>query len=1312
MEHAFLHKLGRVLWRGLVVTIVLLAAYVSFGRLLIAAVDDYQRPILDALNQRLPFSISATRVSGEWVSFSPELVLSGMRLHFPAGDRTPLALGEGRARLNILGSLVSGNLQVSRLRLDGLDLSLSMTPDGRWYLPGMPLSDGNLLPWLRQVLVNVEQLSLGDTRLLATLPDGRQRAMGLELRLSRDGSERLLNAVVRDYDDATRIAIAARGLGDLFAADSLEGELYLDARGLELATLPEWLPAFDMPLRAAGRTDLELWVAWEEGLPRVETRVSARDVRLSGGKSEPWEFPVSDLDFSATVQRGDNRWTLFTRDLSLGQADTRLAVPRLQVDLWGDSLRLRAEQVPLAPTSLLYARLPATPPALAQALDVLAADGQLQRVEFSLDDLNAPARGWQLSANFDRVAVASWRGAPGMREGTGFVSLSPGEGEVVLDSRDFALTFPTVYAAPLEYEDIHGKVYLGWDPAGLTLRSGLITAVDEQGPAHALFALDVPFSERASGIEMDLLVGLQDADAGHRGKYLPQVLDERLLAWLGESVDAGWIERGGFLWRGSLRLQAAQLRTVQLFFQVRDTALQYQPDWPALQSLDGLVLIDDANVSVWGERASLFDSALTQLSAEAWMTDDGSMHLAVGGEMQGPAADGLALVRQSPLAGLTAGTFDAWQAPQGELQTTLDLHLDLAGNSPAQVDVQADLANAELQLIPMGLTVEEVHARVHYNSGTGFRADELRGALWGQPLSGTLAPLPGGGPESLALDLEGSLVATAIDDWLGLGQSGLADGSAPATASIRVQAGVPPRLTVTSALQGLALDLPAPLQKPAAETWPLRLGLELSGDRRQLDLALGRRLEGALLLDGNWTLRGGNLALQDRVKPPRDGVLQLSGHVAQLSPGAWQAALAPLWEQEQGPAERPLLQVDGLLVDSLALGALDLRAVMIDAREADTGWSLAAETDWLQGELQLGPGLEQGTLQLEVLDLGRTPSGAVTPGASSPPSLPDLEVSIARLLHEGRELGQLQFRLSSDGETLRAADVTGRLAGMTLAPEAPAQLTWRGGDPARTAVAGALTFSDLGAVLQRLDYQPIVDTDSGRFELALSWPGSPRDFSLAATTGNLLLDIEEGRFLDAPATTSGTLRVVSIFNLAEIVQRLSLSHMFESGIPFDSMDGELYFHAGTVEVPELAVQGASSSFAFNAVSQLDSRELQGELVATLPVANNLPWVAALAGGLPVAAGVFVVSKVFEKQVNRFSSAIYSIGGTWDDPEVKFSRIFDTGAAPTRAAPAPDPNNPRDPNSTPGVPPAGESVVDPFAAQPEDAAAEVVGPDSP
>ena len=58
-------------------------------------------------------------------------------------------------------------------------------------------------------------------------------------------------------------------------------------------------------------------------------------------------------------------------------------------------------------------------------------------------------------------------------------------------------------------------------------------------------------------------------------------------------------------------------------------------------------------------------------------------------------------------------------------------------------------------------------------------------------------------------------------------------------------------------------------------------------------------------------------------------------------------------------------------------------------------------------------------------------------------------------------------------------------------------------------------------------------------------------------------------------------------------------------------------------------------------------------------------VASPSRGLPVAAGTYLVSKVFEDQVNQLSSGVYSVSGSLEEPEVVFERVFD---AKTRMSP--------------------------------------------
>ena len=105
-------------------------------------------------------------------------------------------------------------------------------------------------------------------------------------------------------------------------------------------------------------------------------------------------------------------------------------------------------------------------------------------------------------------------------------------------------------------------------------------------------------------------------------------------------------------------------------------------------------------------------------------------------------------------------------------------------------------------------------------------------------------------------------------------------------------------------------------------------------------------------------------------------------------------------------------------------------------------------------------------------------------------------------------------------------------------------------------------------------------------------------------------------------------------------------------------------------VEELTVKTPSSRFGLRGSADLQAKELDMELIATLPVADNLPWVAALAGGLPTAAGVYVASKIFEDQFNRISSAVYSVDGDWNDYQLQFVKVYDDGKQAPAAKAAP------------------------------------------
>ena len=1272
MKPSLFHRLSSVLWVLIVSFIVLLAVYVSVGRMLASLTSAYQQSILQEINHRVPFLVEARAVSAEWHSFTPVLVLQDLRLTLPGENVQPLELAGGRVGLDVAGSLRNWTLQVTRLRLDGLNLSGELTEDRQLRINGFGGGDTPMEQWAERLLLNVERVALDNVRLDLQLPGGERRGFDLDLDLSRDGSRRWLEATLSSTR-GLQVHALARGIGNPFNPDTFSGRLYLDVTAGDVGALTDLAGDPGPEVQLSGAVAMELWSSWDRGEPSADVRFELRDMSL-GATDESWHVPLDLVAFEASLVERKSRWSLSVAALEIMQGEERVEVPRLQVDARSATWRLRAVDVPLAPLGFIIGDMDSLPPAAAEVIRVLRPRGALSALELNVTDVNTPLSGWELRGSFSDVAVDAWHGAPGVTGASGYVALEPGGGFVVLDSRQFSMDFPTVYEQPLNYQDFHGTINIGWDDEVVKLSSGLVQASGDEGAVPVLFGLSIPLVKTVAGLEMDLLVGLKDSRAGHRIKYIPFILNEGLRDWLGSSIGQGEIKEGGFLWRGSLQSGVEALRTVQLFFNVENTGLDFHPDWPALSEVDGTVLIDDSNVSVWAYSASLLDSRVSDLGVEVWLDSAKDIRLAVAGSIEGPAADGMAVVNRSPLGQLAGGVFADWRLA-GQLGTELNLQLNLSdtGSAP-QVEVAARFVEADLDILPGNLSLRGIDGVLNYSSGEGFSADDLSGQFWGRPLTATVGQQPA--PASaIVIDIASTLELDAVRKWLDQDWLALAQGKTAVAAQVVVAPGEPTVVKIDTALAGVALDLPAPLGKPAQEERQLQLALTLVEEGILLDLDLEDSLQSRLDLVGG-KLSSGTLALGTELPAGSPDTLRMAGQLERIDVDEWRGffddylRVGPT-EGVDPPVALPLaVDVERLQVGQLVVKGNELGSFIFSVSGEGDLWQLAGESDWLRA--QWLPPAEAGQvsrLVIRELDLAGLESLELKGADDSIEivELPAMKVTVDSLRRADEVLGRLSFDLYSDGAVLSADNIVGELAGMQITAADPGSFSWNQAGAGDSAVAVNLRFENLGETLQQLGYQQILVTEEGRFDVALDWSGGPHDFSLAATRGSVLVDIREGNFPDAPGGASGTLRVVSILNLAEIVQQLSLSHMFESGIPFNTIEGEIYLQAGTLEVAKMDVQGGASSFQFSGVSDVAQRTLDGELVVTLPVADNLPWVVALAAGLPVAAGVFVLSKLFESQVNRLTSVVYTTTGSWDSPVVEFDRVFDDTSDTPRPA---------------------------------------------
>ena len=1263
MKDYLLNKLTTALWTAIVLVLVVLASYASLGRLVTSNLGQYREDLLRELNARLSFVVEVDELRGEWSSFTPRVEFKGVRL---LGDRYTehsMVIDSLYAEIDVLDSLRTRSLQFYALSSVGMRMHVDIDEQGRLTLPGLPAqSGGNFGSPLYDLLFNAELMEFSDVTISLNDAEG-ERQLFAEVRLAREDDFRRFNLSLLSPARESWFRVIAEGTGDLMDLPSFVGDFHLVTSIGDVANYQVWSESLGIA-GVAGGMNAELWMSIRDGEMRLAAELGADNLSIpvSGESTQSIEF--SDLGGNVQAAYSDGRWRFDLEQLSFQRDQSALRVERLGGEYDGKQLRLLSKDLDLDDFVVYFTEDSQLPPAAYKLLTELAPRGTFERLQITLPDVS-DLSAWQLDANFAGVSVESVSGAPGITNASGYLSMGPETGKVQIASSEFTMSFPAVFRAPLAYSSFSAELAWQLEEEEFRVWSGPFDAAADEGLVRGLFGLSVPLQKPNLGIDMDLMVGFSDTHPRFRAKYLPYTLSDNLLGWLGSSIGDGHIDEGAFIWRGHLRRELPERRTVQLFFDVEDATLNYHPEWPPAHELDGLVLIDGPDVDVRASDARIIDTRVRELDVQLRSDDRKQLQLSIEGVMEGDAEDGLTVVNTSPLRKIVGDTFVDWQLA-GSLETRLKLQLNLSDNTVSpRVSVDTQWDRVTLDAAPLRLQVEDISGDLHFDMENGFSADALIGSLWGAAVTANVTQ---GRVEEQLADLDiavsGVVSAASVREWLQLDLLRLAEGEASVDLNIILPNGGGPYLQAQSDLQGVSLDLPAPWGKSSETAENFSVHMPLGGESRRLSLDLDQTVWLGVLLDENG-YAGASLGFGEPLTQLEAGYFLLGGELEQLRWQVWSDFLDRyVLSEGQSPAA-VLVGVRDLRVGQLEAFGQNFSNVQLNAWQETQRWDLEATTDWVKGRVSVPDDWSSLSVDLARLDLeGFSEELNINleqlPSGSS--DLPPIAISIAELSNGADVWGNVSFNLREEEGNYSFEDVRGNLRGLELGSEGEGmRVDWlAAGDTPKTHVQGEIYFEDFGLVLENYSYDKVIETRQGEVGFDVNWPGSPLDFQLATSSGTVAIDVGEGSFLKTSGATEGTPRVVSILNLADFVRRLSLdlSYMFKSGIPFDSIRGDLHLQDGTIEVPDMAVAGPSSSFQFAGRADVPEQRIDGELVATLPIASNLPWVAALVSGLPAAVAVYVFSKLFTKQMDRFSSASYEVAGPWDDPEVKFQRIFD------------------------------------------------------
>ncbi len=1291
-----------------VVVLICYAFIVVIGRQMLPHLDRYQPQINSFFSRQLGIELSTEGIDGLWQGLSPRIELRGLRLGSSAeGDG--FYVHRLSAELDLLRSVTARELVWHELSLGEIELSLREGADGHWSVMGLPAlvdqddkgdqqSSGEIV---ERLLLN---RFIGIEKVSAKLEfySGVSAAVNFDsIKLESISDFHRLTAGFAFDDNPSSAQLVIEGRGKVLSPDEFNGTAYLRLNRINFSGSLSAIVARWFPKLVARIGDIESELATEiwlqsgpDGAVNLVGQLKADEIPLNWAADLP---PITNLNAQLTGWfKPGQSWGLRWQGLDFDWLDVDIQPLDFSFSQrvgarWGE-LSLAASQVNLATLSKVLLATRLTTETTEKVISKLGAKGRLKNLRLDLDLEKAfPLQA--LRTRIDHLELNSWKGAPATRGLSGYLQWQDSQGFFDIDSPDgFAMHYPGVYDDFMEHRSSHGRVNIEWqqENAALKIAGGPISIDDEkEGQIRAFLSLDIPL--KRDGIpEMWLLAGLRNSHSRYADQYIPGSLNPALLGWLDRAIGDMDIIEAGFIWRGSLKRQGSAGRSIQFYAKVENGEVDYDPGWPSLSDMSAYFTVDGTQLHAIVASAKVGDSGAVDLTRATVKTLPGG-YLSVVAGVTTPLSEGANILLASPIS-QRMGMLESW-ALQGKARVKLDLGIALGDQRGKEhYRVTAKVEGGQMSHKQADLQFERVSGSVSYSDDQGLYSPGIGAGLWGQKIDATMSTSEG----VTRIAAQGQFDMALLPAWNPLlvnNVQGISDYKAEFSIP---ETGVP-QLLLNSTLEGITSDFPQPLNKRAEQVLALETRVSFA-DTLWVKTHMGEQLSGSLEIDQGQIARGqivlGNTSELDETHAQVPPGVSIIGATPVLDLDAWlavvQASQEPFQEASQELSQEPPQELfeelsqsqsssSGSALSALAprfsvhLGELiyhgiSATSVDVTGRYDVDGLDVYLDSEILSGQIILPSDASQPlVVDLNYLILPTPDDGTDESFLDSlePTGFPHLNFATGGLRIGAEELGSLAFlmRPLSDGVELSNinAEITG--IGISNLPGGDSStLSWRLlNGKHHTRVSGLLNTYDLGAVLRAWQLPVVLNSEEAVSIVDLNWQDKPWEFSINKLNGQTALRFKEGNFFRAPGATSNAfIKMIGLINFHTWARRLRLdfSDLFASGVNYESLKGGLQFSEGVMafDAP-IEVSLPSGKMRLMGQANLLTETVDARLVATLPVGTNLPWIAALAGGLPAAAGVYLTGKLFEKQVDRMSSFSYKITGPLDEPEIQVDRIF-------------------------------------------------------
>lgn len=1274
-------------WWFFVLALVLVAAYLSIGRIIAYSVAANQQQVEDFLHENGFDYVTLGAIEGTWQAFDPRFRVKNLR--FGPADESIVEIDELELRLNSLRSFVSRTPIVTEMEVSGVRFTLERDDSGWFSIKGVRRGDGSYNP--RYVLDSLPHLQIVrfsgiDIRLLAPDIEVFLRSEDTEPLFVVEKEDRKVISmplyIERKTQDGdikhNKISLIGEYQGDLRDPD-FQTNLYLDVPDL---LLQDYLPDIVVRDKKLSSTvlDASLWVRMRPGDVDITGSLEVTDVRLEDEEEEIVliESMTTQLRFHGeSLTRGN----LLIPELSVNADGNNFVLENIMLaanerQVAGGLARFDVTEL----ISLIsYAsQKGVVPERLGNALAAVNPRGELLDLGFISNRDGSDAR---LVANVESITMDAFLGVPAISDIDGFVSLQPDRGYLDIHNENFEMNFKNMFSQAWPFTSGRGRISYGIVDGRFNVTSGLIELINGDLTSYGKVVINIPPDRDQQ--TWGLTIGINNAELLDASRYIPNTIPDNLVEWLGTAVEQGVSREAGLVIHGALFRGSPKVRKAHsVYMKVEDTGLTYHEDWPTLHELAATVHIANHEVTSTGATAEVYDTRISSADVDVPISAGGQVDTVLVNAMaKGPFEDGIRVINETPLAETTNRMARDWSGG-GFMDSRIALNVPLGERSGEEVfaDVHAVYSGANLVMPEFDLSISDLSGSLDYRNDLGLTSSGFGGKMFSYPVEGVITTELNGAGGEIVVKVHGAIDAADLYEWSDQILLSRAAGTGNYAASVHVPYGGirdESYVEARSDLEGITIDLPVPFDKPDPHTThEFNYRQAFSDDGYRVDMSLDEEIKASLKIDDGIAVGGRIHFGSEPLGAVTYDSIRMTGNLRFLDYEKWMnttdelSAISDVSLEAEMAAHVESVNLD---IDELVLFGFSLEQARALVTRGEASWLADIDNEMMSGSVTV-PDADDApiAINLEFLNFVSDGEGGDPLADVEPLSIADIDFSTGKLILDRFDYGNWAFEYRVRDDQARFEKLSANTMGINVQPSS--LLEWRSaGEEHTSRFDGEVVVDDLAKVLQNFGFASSIEGQGLKISADMSWPGSPAMIDVNHLVGTVQIEEGKGRFVQAE--TGGALKLLGIFDFAQLARRfrLDFSDVVSEGYEFNDITGVTSFSQGEIDVKEpIVIESPSSKFTVGGKVNLNTRKLDNDMIVTLPVGRTLPWYAAysaIATGPLAGAGVMIAQKVFEDQIDQMSSAKYKISGTIEEPDIEFVTIFDDEVRESAQAPA-------------------------------------------